>query len=82
MAIVKDQNGIVYLLIEEYNQQLSHLSQVSNHALYMLANCYCQAVYPNLVNLTEDSDDSIVVFKFLCMHIAVVNWYMQTYVYK
>ena len=48
----------------------------------MIANCYCQAVYPNLVNLTEDSNDSIVVFKFLCMHIAVVNWYMQTYVYK
>ena len=82
MAIDLDENGIVYLLIEEYNQQLSHLSPVSNHALYMIANCYCQAVYPNLVNLTEDSNDSIVVFKFLCMHIAVVNWYMQTYVYK
>ena len=48
----------------------------------MMANCYCQAVYPSLVNLTEDSDDSIVVFKFLCMHVAVVIWYMQTYVYK
>ena len=82
MAIDHGRNGIVYLLIEEYNQQLSHLSQVSNHALYMMANCYCQAVYLSLVNLTEDSDDSIVVFKFLCMHVAVVNWYMQTYVYK
>ena len=64
MAIDNDRKEVVYLLIEDYNQQLSHLSEVSNDALFMVANCNSKFVYPNIVNLTDDSGDSIAVYMF------------------
>ena len=37
VAIRRDAAAVVHLLIVNYNQQTSHLSQVSNHILCMIA---------------------------------------------